>query len=93
MTNEVFSTLKFEKSLMDLDVYGAKHQLRFPASIEIESYTKKSIAFQEEQLGESEIEICFEFLENMGLPREDSQKLELDHLTEVIKVLLTKKKE
>ena len=80
--------LKFERRVLELDLYGESFKLRFPSVGESQEYVKKLEGLSEKEAGDGLVD----FLDKLGLPKEKSMAMETEHLTQVIEALMPAKK-
>jgi len=77
--------MKFERSVLSVNIYGESKEIRFPTLLETKSFTKA------QEKGD-EIESLVLFLESLGLERKVSESMEVPHLTKIIEALSSEKK-
>lgn len=82
--------LKLTRSILKLDIYGEIVELKKPTFGEVESLEKMI----KESSGDSEKtkEVLKSFLTSCGLQPELMQKMELEHVFQVVELLSGKKK-
>ncbi|MCA9381738.1 hypothetical protein KC678_05710 [Candidatus Dojkabacteria bacterium] len=85
--------MKFEKEIIELDLYGEKHELRFPT---MEELNERDVIVRQIINGElenvSDYDYTKDLLEKLGLPEEAFKKMRKAHLEELVRVLLDEKK-
>ena len=81
--------MKLVKSILELEVYGEKVELRKPTFKEAQSYRDELI-----KLGESgdATEVMVNFLEKLGLKKEIFDSLELAHVNQIMDLVTGSKK-
>ena len=77
--------MKFVKTQIKVNIYGADYTINFPTMEKFESFSTR----QEE--GGSEIDLTYDFLEGLGLPKDVAKKMEVGHLNQLVEALVAKK--
>lgn len=78
--------MKIVKKELALDVYGKEYKLNFPTMKQLNEFQKKS-----EGKDVQEIEMMFDFLDSLGLPKEVSENLYPDDISNIMEALVPKK--
>lgn len=84
--------LEYKRRQIELDLYGEKFLVKFPTPVQLDSFIEET---KKIQLGESnakEIDLMFEMLEQLGLPRSKAKEMEMGHINDLTNVLLEVKK-
>jgi hypothetical protein len=84
--------LSLKKRVINLDLYGEKHEVTFPTARQLDRYLKKVQKLADGESKQSDFELTQELLCELGLPKKSSEQMELAHLTELTSVLLDQKK-
>ena len=82
--------MEFKKTKIGVDVYGEKFEVRVLSVDEQQGYYKKVT-----EAGEDEsrmFEVMFEYIERCGVPKVTAEKMEIDHLTQLITFVTSGKK-
>jgi hypothetical protein len=80
--------VKLEKTKIELDVYGTVYNLSRPSFKQALDLKEKNKDKSEEEANE----IMLEFLESLGLPKNVTMDMEVDHVTQILDVLMPSKK-
>ncbi len=72
--------MKFERSELNIDLYGEQIKIRFPNVKEVDLFSKKLVE-------SNEIDATLDFLDGLGLKKELSLNMEADHLKQIIEAL------
>lgn len=78
--------MKFVRTVLELDIYGEKHTLRFPTMAEFSHFADEA-----EKEGTNEVQLTYRLLEKLGLPQTVCEGLEPSHLTQIVDSLAPKK--
>lgn len=81
--------MKLVKSVLELEIYGTQAKLRLPTYKEFQEYRTKLVALNENS---DAAEIMKEFLSGLGLQKELFDQLEIDHISQIMEALTSKKK-
>lgn len=81
--------MKFERRKLSFDIYGEKCEVLFPTTGQIKE--KDELIKKKENKGR-EIDVVIDFLETLGLPRDISLGMEMDHLLKIISEVSGQKK-
>lgn len=80
--------MKFERTQIELDVYGTVYKLSRPTF-------KRALEIGEECKEKSELEVqelMINLLEELGLPKEVTMGMEIDHVGQIFNYLMPSKK-
>lgn len=80
--------LKFERGGLEVNVYGKELKLTKPTVEQTQDYAKQAKGISEEESSS----LLFDFLEKLGLPKEVSKEMEVDHLNALCEALMPSKK-
>ena len=78
--------LEFTRKELKFKLDGNEYLLKFPSVKQISEY---SVSYEK---AEDKFDCIVEFLNRLGLSREVSEGMELDHLTTILKALTEEKK-
>ncbi len=78
--------LEFKKTVLKINLYGDSVEVRFPTVGEIKRFEES------EKKSEASIEVMVEFLDSLGLPKEKTNDMEIEHFTQIIEKLTNQKK-
>lgn len=78
--------MKFVRTVLELDIYGDKHSLRFPTMREFSKFA--DLASKDST---NEVQLTYDLLKALGLPSEVSENLEPNHLQQIVESLAPKK--
>lgn len=81
--------MKLVKTIIDLEVYGQKVELKKPTFKEAQEYRDQLLKLTD---SESSVEVMKMFLNKMGLPLETFDELEIAHVSELMEALMDSKK-
>lgn len=81
--------MKLQRTVIELELYGEKFTLRKPTFKEASEYKDKLLKLDP---NDDATEIMKGMLELLGLPKAKFDELELDHVNELMQVLLYSKK-
>jgi hypothetical protein len=81
--------LKFERSVIEIDLYGTPVKLRKPYFSETQDYKAKLQALPE---NDEVAPIIKAFIVKMGLPENLFEQLEMEHVSEIMGLLTGSKK-
>jgi len=81
--------MKLVKTIIDLDVYGEKVELKKPTYKEAQDYRDELLKLKD---NESATEVMKQFLFKMGLPLNTFDQLEIAHVSELMEALTDSKK-
>ena len=84
--------LEFKKRTIELNLYGKEVKVSFPTSAQLDEYLKGVEAGQKGELNKREYDLMIDMLGELGLDKEDANKMEIAHLNELASVLLDVKK-
>jgi hypothetical protein len=84
--------LKYQRRILNLDLYGEKYEVKFPTSRQLDEYLKKVDKLIKGESKKSDFDLTQELLEKLGLPKKATVDMELEHLNDITKVLLDQKK-
>ena len=82
-------SIKFERSVYQIDIYGEAVKLRKPRHGEIREFSEKYSLTEDNKV---KSQIMIELLETLGLPKGKTEELESDHLTSIIDLVMGLKK-
>lgn len=80
--------LKFEKKVLDLEVYGEKYLIKFPTIKQQNEYVKK----YDEAKHESKNEVLKDYLADLGLPQSVFDELYPEDAMQIVESLMGLKK-
>lgn len=84
------SELKFERRVLKLDLYGESYNVAFPTK---KQGTKLAEKAKDAENGDDKgAEAVIDLLAELGLPKEKSEEMEIEHLTELVEMLFPSKK-
>jgi|TARA_R110000851_G_scaffold298994_9_gene454823 hypothetical protein len=78
--------MKFVRTVLELDIYGEKHALRFPTMAEFTNFAEEAT-----KEGTNEVQLTYRLLEKLGLPQKVCEGLEPNHLSQIVDSLAPKK--
>ncbi len=81
--------MKLVKSFLEIEIYGVQTKLRLPTYKEFQEYREKLKALNEN--GDA-AEVMKDFLASLGLAKELFDQLEIDHISQIMEALTSKKK-
>ena len=80
--------LDFEKTEIEAKIYGSAYKLRRPTVSEAQAYAKKAEGKTDEETTNNLVS----FLSELGLPKDVTLGMEIDHVTLLVNELMVSKK-
>jgi len=82
-------SLEFNRSKLKLKVYGEEYELLFPTVKQSQDFAKE---VKEVEGDDDKSSKMFDFLEKLGLPKNVTEEMEVQHLEMVLEKLMPSKK-
>jgi hypothetical protein len=83
---------KFKKRVLNLDLYGDKVELQFPTAGQLDKFLKEEQKILDGKSKKSVYENTKELFLKLGLKEELIGEMEMEHLNELIQIMLGQKK-
>ena len=85
------SKLKFEREFLECDIYGDIHKISYPTPRQVKSYLEGLRLIINGESEKTDMELVVELLDSLGLPKEVSENMALNQLSQISDELLQKK--